>query len=123
MAVVRATRVPDRYSNHYAVDWISYGEVLQASSRIMDNIAYHVTALSKTKAIRLPILVAENVEDSKQVLSPHVLIRYLTSHDFRSASRAIASWLDDPAWMRVSSNVLIYIQSYETSGAGVYNDR
>ena len=24
--------------------------------------------------------------------------------------------------MRVSNNVLIYIQSYETSGAGVYND-
>jgi len=81
------------------VDWISYGEVLQASSRIMDSIAYHVTTLSKTKAIRLPTLVAENIQDS------------------RSVSRAIASWLDDPAWMRVSSSVLVYVQSYETSGA------
>ena len=45
----------------------------------------------------------------------------LTSPNFRSALTAIASWLDDPAWMRVSSNVLIYVQSYETSGAGVYN--
>ena len=45
----------------------------------------------------------------------------LTSWEFRSASRAIASWLDDPVWLRVSSNVLIYIQSYEASGVGVYN--
>lgn len=57
----------DRWFDHYAVDWTSYGEVLQASSRIMENIAYNVTTLSKTKAIHLPILVAENVEDSKYV--------------------------------------------------------
>lgn len=51
--------------NYYAVDWTSYGEVLQTSSRIMDSIAYHVTTLSKTKVMHLPIFVAENVEDSK----------------------------------------------------------
>jgi len=48
---------------------------------------------------------------------------HLTSHNFRSALRAITSWLDDPAWMRVSSSVLIHIQSYETSETGVYDDR
>jgi len=68
MAVVRPTEGWDRYSNYYAVDWISYGEVLQASSRIMDGISYHVTTLSKTKAIHLPIFVAENVQDSKYIL-------------------------------------------------------
>lgn len=80
------------------VDWVSYGEVLQASSKIMDNIAYHVTTLSGTKAIHLPILVTEHVQDCK------------------SALKAITSWLDDPTWMRVSSTVLIYVQSYEASG-------
>jgi hypothetical protein len=34
----------------------------------MDSIAYHVTTLSKTKVIHLPILVAENIQDSKYVL-------------------------------------------------------
>jgi hypothetical protein len=57
----------DRWFNYYAVDWTSYGEVLQASSRIMDSIAYHVTTLSKTGVMHLPILVAENIEDSKYV--------------------------------------------------------
>lgn len=104
------------------MDWTSYGEVLQASSRIMDNIAYHVTTLSKTKVIHLPILVAENVEDSKYVPWDYVPIRHLTSRNFRTVSRAIGSWLEDPAWLRVSSNVLVYIQSYEASGVGVYND-
>lgn len=47
---------------------------------------------------------------------------HLTSRNSRSALRAIASWLGDPAWLRVSSNVLVDIQSYETSGAGMYND-
>jgi len=97
--------------------------VLQASSRIMDNIAYHVTTLSKTQVIHLPILAAENVEDSKYVPRDCILIRHLTSRNFRSASKAIASWLGYPAWLRVSSNVLVYIQSYEASGVGVYNDR
>jgi len=68
MAVVRLTQGRDRYSNYCAVDWVSYGEVLQASSRIMDSISYHVTILSKTKAIHLPILVAENVQDSRYIL-------------------------------------------------------
>jgi len=65
MAVVRSGQVRDRYSNHRAVDWTSYGEVLQASSRIMDTIAYRVTTLSKTEAVRLPTVVAESVQDSK----------------------------------------------------------
>jgi hypothetical protein len=47
----------------------------------------------------------------------------LTSWGFRSASRAISSWLDDPVWLRVSSNVLVYIQSYEASGVGAYDGR
>lgn len=80
MAAVRPTQIRDRYSNCYAVDWTSYGEVLQASSRVMDSIAYHVTTLSKTKAIRLPILVAENVQDSKYILWACVPIQHLTSH-------------------------------------------
>jgi hypothetical protein len=57
-----------RYPDYCAVDWVSYGEVLQASSRIMDSIAHHVTTLSKTKVIRLPILVAENIQGSKYVM-------------------------------------------------------
>jgi hypothetical protein len=40
----------------------------------MDNIAYHVTTLSKTKVIHLPIFAAENVEDSKYVSWDHVPI-------------------------------------------------
>jgi hypothetical protein len=111
-----------RYSDHLTVDWISYGEVLQASSRIMDNIARHVTVVSKTKAIHLPILVAENVQDYKWVLWDCILMRHLTFCGFRSVLRVITLWLDDPAWMRVSNNVLMYIQSYGTSGAGVYNN-
>ena len=63
-----------RYSDYRAVDWASYGEVLQASSRIMDSIANHVTTLKKTKAIRLPILVAENVRDRKYVPWSYLLI-------------------------------------------------
>lgn len=65
MAVVRSTQIGDRYSNCHAVDWASYGEVLQASSRIMDIIAYRVTTLSKTEVIRLPTVVAESIQDSK----------------------------------------------------------
>ena len=57
----------DRRFNYYAVDWTSYGEVLQASSRIMDSIAYHVTTLSKTEVMHLPVFVAENIEDSRYV--------------------------------------------------------
>ena len=68
MAVVRSAQLRDRYSNSHTVDWTSYGEVLQASSRIMDSIACRVTTLSKTEVIHLPILVAENVQDSKCVL-------------------------------------------------------
>jgi hypothetical protein len=48
---------------------------------------------------------------------------HLTSHNFRSTLRAVTSWLDDPAWMRVSSTLLIYVQSSETSGAGTYSSR
>ena len=75
--------VPPEYRigilNYRAVDWTSYGEVLQASSRVMDSIAYHVTTLSKTKTVQLPILVAENIEDSKYVLRVYIPILYLTS--------------------------------------------
>lgn len=67
-AAVRPAQGKYRCSNNRAVDWVSYGDVLQASSRIMDSIAYHVTALSNTKMIHLPILVAENVQDCKYVL-------------------------------------------------------
>jgi len=81
------------------VDWASYTEVLQASSRIMDSIANKVTDIIKARTVHLPELVAENVRDSK------------------SALRAIISWLDNPGWMRVSGTVLINLQSYETSGA------
>jgi len=65
MAVVRFVQTRDRYSNYQVVDWASYGEVLQASSRIMDIIAYRVTTLSKTEVIRLPTVVAESIQDSK----------------------------------------------------------
>ena len=41
--------------------------MLQASSRIMDSIAYRVTTFSKPEAIHLPVVVAENVQDSKYV--------------------------------------------------------
>jgi len=68
MAVVRFARGWDLDPNYYAVDWTSYGEVLQASSRIMDTIAYRITTLSKTEAIHLPIVVAESIQDSKCVL-------------------------------------------------------
>jgi len=121
--VVCPTQVRDRSSDNYAVDWVSYGEVLQTSSRIMDNIAYHVTTLSKTRVIHLPILVSEDVQDSKYVPWACILMWYMTSRNPRSASKAIMSWLGDPAWMRVSSNVLTHIQSHETSGVGVYIDR
>ena len=104
------------------MDWKSYGEVLQASSRIMEDIAYHVTSFSKTKVIHLPILVAENVEDSKYVLIGLHSDMMPDPRNCRSASRAIMSWLDNPEWLRVSSNVLLYIQSYETSGAGAYRE-
>lgn len=69
MAVVCLNQVRDRYSNYSAVDWVSYGEVLQASSRIMDAIAYRVTTLSKAKAIHLPILVSKSVQDSEYAMS------------------------------------------------------
>jgi len=78
------------------VDWASYGEVLRASSRIMGSIANVVTALTKTQAIHLPVLVAENIRDSESTL------------------KAVTSWLDDATWMRVSSTVLRCVQ---TSGA------
>ena len=68
MVVVRHGQARDRYSNCGVVDWVSYGEVLQASSRIMDNIAYHVTTLSGAKAMHLPILVPEHVQDCKYVV-------------------------------------------------------
>lgn len=115
-------RTRDPCTDDCTVDWTSYSEVLQVSSRIMDTIAYRVTTLSRTEVVRLPIVVAEGVQDSKYVLQTRVSMSRLTSCNFRSTLRAISSWLDDPAWMRVSSNVLIDVQSYETSGAGVYND-
>ena len=68
MVVVRPAQVRDRYSDYRAVDWTSYGEVLQASSRIMDSIANHVTTLKKTKEMHLPAFAAENVRDFKYVL-------------------------------------------------------
>lgn len=58
----------DRCSDRRAVDWASYTEVLQASSRIMDSIANKVTNIIKARAVHLPELVAENVRDSKCVL-------------------------------------------------------
>lgn len=58
-----------------------------------------------------------------QVRSIHLLPGAApSSHGFRSALNAITSWLDDPAWMRVSSTVLIHVQSYETSEVGVYGN-
>ena len=83
----------------------------------MDSIAYHVTTISTTKTIRLPILVAGNVQDCKCVLWAAFLCNTLI-HCFRSAFEAIASWLEDPVWMQVSSTVLMYIRPYEASGAG-----
>jgi hypothetical protein len=68
MGVVRLSQVEDRRPDHHAVEWASYGEVLQASSRIMGSITHHVTALFKTKAIRLPLFMTGNVQDRKYVL-------------------------------------------------------
>lgn len=75
MVVVRpgVAKIQYRYSNYRVVDWASYGEVLQASSRIMNSISNDVTTLIKTKAIHIPAFVAENARDRKYVLEGCVL--------------------------------------------------
>jgi hypothetical protein len=88
----------------------------------MNRIAYHVTTLLKTKAVHLPTFVAESVQDCAYVPRTGVLLWDLTSCNSRTALKTITLWLDEPAWMRVSNTVLIYVQSYESSATGAYSN-